>query len=77
MPRGYSRENTCVHLHLVQLALGAPSTPHPTIGLLVETLGHKTVYGALVAIVKGKGLWKEGWEDAVEARKGKDENKNR
>ena len=68
---------TLYGLRLVQLALGAPSTPHPTIGLLVETLGHKTVYGALVAIVKEKGLWKEEWEEVVEVRKEKDENRGR
>jgi len=60
----------------IELCIGAPSTPHVTIGTLVETLGYKTLYEALVAIVKEKGLWNEEWA-AFEVRKEKDENKNR
>jgi len=47
--------------HRINEALGNPSGSHPTIGELLGVLGYETVYDALVAVVKEKGLWK--WKE--------------
>ena len=39
---------------------------HPLIMELVEALGYETIYDALVAIVKEKGLWKDEWDRGEE-----------
>lgn len=44
------------------IILAKPIT-HPTIVELVEVLGYGTMYDALKAAVKEKGLWKEEWNE--------------
>lgn len=60
---GSDTPNISAGLELVWIRLGLTGSPeHPTIGELVEALGYETIYDALVAIVKEKGLWKEEWD---------------